>query len=101
MVAVFVVYPPNSLAENRVQASQTPVRIQLHRHALLRYRGYMSKVDLDFNEPVPLTAEEDEETLAAIDRGIQAADEGRTVSVEEAREMISQWIVKSASLKTR
>jgi predicted transcriptional regulator len=61
----------------------------------------MNKVDLDFNEPVPLTAEEDDETFAAIDRGIKAADEGRTVSVEEAREMISQWIAKSASPKTR
>jgi predicted transcriptional regulator len=61
----------------------------------------MGMVDLDFNEPVPLMAEEDQETLAAIDRGLQAADEGRTVSVDEAREMISQWIAKSASPKTR
>jgi predicted transcriptional regulator len=50
---------------------------------------------------VPLTAEEDGETLAAIDRGLKGADEGRTVSVEEVREMISQWIAKSASPKTR
>ena len=73
----------------------------MRRTFLLSYRGYMGKVDLDFNEPVPLTAEEDEETLAAIDRGVQSADEGRTVSVEDAREMISQWIAKSASQKTR
>ena len=61
----------------------------------------MSKLDLDFSEPVPLTAEEDEETLAAIDRSLQTADEGRTVSVEEYREMISPLIAKSASPKTR
>lgn len=29
---------------------------------------------IDFNDPAPLTEEEDEETLAAIDRGIKAAD---------------------------
>jgi hypothetical protein len=40
---------------------------------------------VDFNDPVPLTEEEDEETLAAIDRGIKAADEGRVVSSEEVR----------------
>jgi predicted transcriptional regulator len=61
----------------------------------------MGKIDLDFNEPVPLTEEEDEETLAAIDRGIRDADEGRTVSLDEARKMIPQWIAKSASPKKR
>jgi hypothetical protein len=48
----------------------------------------MGKVIVDFNEPVPVTEEEDEETLAAIDRGINDADEGRTVSLDEARKMI-------------
>jgi hypothetical protein len=47
----------------------------------------MDKVEPDFNDPTPLTGDEDEETIAAIDRRIQAADGGRTVSVEEAREM--------------
>ena len=61
----------------------------------------MSKVDVDFNEPVRLTEEEDEETLAAIDRGIQDADQGRSVSLDEARKMIPQWISKSASPKKR
>jgi predicted transcriptional regulator len=40
---------------------------------------------------------EDEETLAAIDRGIKAADEGRTVSLEEVRKMIPEWIRKFES----
>ena len=41
----------------------------------------------------------DAETLAAIDRGIKDADEGRTVSLDEARKLIPQWISKwSASV---
>ncbi|HWE50741.1 MAG TPA: hypothetical protein VG273_13175 [Bryobacteraceae bacterium] len=51
----------------------------------------MSKVSLNFNEPLPLKAEEDHERLAAIDRGIQCADENRTVSFEEARKLIPEW----------
>ncbi len=45
--------------------------------------------------------EEDEETLAAIDRGIKAADEGRTVSLEEVRKMIPEWIRKFESRNQR
>ena len=41
--------------------------------------------------------EEDEETLAAIARGIKAADEGRVVSLEEVRTMIPEWIRKFES----
>ena len=36
--------------------------------------------------------EVDETTAAAIQRGIQAADDGQVVSSEEAREHIRQWI---------
>ncbi len=43
--------------------------------------------------------EVDAETLAAIDRGIKAADEGRTVSLEEVRKMIPKWISKFESQK--
>jgi predicted transcriptional regulator len=53
--------------------------------------------ELDFDRPVrELTEEEDEATLAAIDRGIKDADEGRTVSIEEARLHIQQWLTKSS-----
>ncbi len=45
--------------------------------------------------------DEDEETLAAIDRGIKAADEGRTVSLEEVRKMISEWTRKFEARKQR
>jgi predicted transcriptional regulator len=49
----------------------------------------------------PLTDEEDDATLAAIDRGIEDADEGRTVPLEEVRKMIPEWILKFESRKRR
>jgi predicted transcriptional regulator len=39
----------------------------------------------------------DAETLAAIDRGIKDADEGRTVPIDQVRKMIPQWISKFES----
>ena len=56
---------------------------------------------LDFDESAPILDEEDEATLAAIDRGIKAADEGRTVPLEEVRKMIPQWISKFESQTRR
>jgi predicted transcriptional regulator len=44
--------------------------------------------------------EVDEETLAAIDRGIKAADEGRVVPLEEIRRRLQEWHTKSSSRKT-
>jgi predicted transcriptional regulator len=43
----------------------------------------------------------DAETVAAIDRGIKDADEGRTVSLDEARKLIPRWISKFESQKVR
>jgi predicted transcriptional regulator len=43
----------------------------------------------------------DAEALAAIDRGIKDADEGRTVSLEEVRKLIPQWIAKFDSQNPR
>jgi predicted transcriptional regulator len=54
-------------------------------------------VDLKLTEEV----EVDAETLLAIDRGIKDANEGRTVSIDEARKMIPQWISKSESQAPR
>lgn len=41
--------------------------------------------------------EVDAETAAAIERGIQSADEGRSISLDEARERMKQWLSKSPS----
>ncbi|MEP7352700.1 MAG: hypothetical protein ABI824_05665 [Acidobacteriota bacterium] len=55
----------------------------------------MPETILDQNLPdVDPEGEEDESTLAAIDRGIQAAAEGRTVALEDVRKMIPKWISK-------
>jgi len=63
------------------------------------YSKYMA--DLRLHIPVTEEVEVDPETSAAINRGIKEADQGRTVSVEEAREMIPQWISKFESQKRR
>lgn len=66
------------------------------------YRSGMGEVKkLDFNEPAPILDEEDEATLNAIDRGIQAADEGRVVPLDEVRQRMQTWLTKSSSPKTR
>lgn len=62
--------------------------------------GEVKNLDFD-KDPAPILDEEDEATLAAIDRGVKSADEGRTVSLEEVRRRMEQWPTKSSSLKTR
>ena len=58
-------------------------------------------VDLNWHVPVTEEVAVDAETLAAIDRGIKDADEGRTVSLEEVRKLIPQWIAKFDSKNPR
>jgi predicted transcriptional regulator len=56
------------------------------------------------NQDIDRTAildEEGEATLAAIDRGITSADEGRVVPLKEVRLRMNRWLTKSSSLKTR
>ncbi|MGH9447453.1 MAG: hypothetical protein ACRD3O_17225 [Terriglobia bacterium] len=48
--------------------------------------------------PTPLTEEEDEVTLAALDKGADDADAGRVTPIEEVEKMLPQWISKSSSL---
>ena len=54
---------------------------------------------LDFWEPESILDDEDDATLAAIDEGIQAADEDRVVPIDEVRERVRQWLSKSSSPK--
>ena len=61
----------------------------------------MPDVTLALTQPIPLVEEEDEETLAAIDRGIEAADEGRTVALDEVRKMIPDWVSRFESQNRR
>lgn len=55
----------------------------------------------DFEKPAPVLDEEDEATLAAIDEGLRDAKSGRTVSVEQVRELLPKWISASSSRKER
>ena len=57
----------------------------------------MAIQDPDWSEAVPMDEEVDEETLAAIDLSVKAADEGRLFTAEEARERLSRWIIKSST----
>ena len=56
---------------------------------------------IDFDDPGPIDAEEDEETLAAIEEGIRDAEAGRTAPIEEVRKLLPQWITASSSRKER
>jgi predicted transcriptional regulator len=49
----------------------------------------------------PTADEEDEETLAAIDEGIQDAEAGRVAPAEKARELLPKWTTASSTRKRR
>jgi predicted transcriptional regulator len=54
---------------------------------------------LDLNDPAPLLEDEDEETLAELDRRIREADAGTGVSIEEVRKRLREWTTASSSRK--
>jgi predicted transcriptional regulator len=58
-------------------------------------------VDLKLGVPATDPVSVDAETLAAIDQGVEDADLGRTVSLEEAQQSIPRWISKFESHKPR
>lgn len=58
-------------------------------------------VNLKFEEPATEEVEVDDETLAAIDRGLEDVEAGRTISLEDVRKRLPQWISKSDSPNRR
>ena len=58
-------------------------------------------VDLKLQQPVTEEVEVDAETAAAIQRGIKAADEDRTVPADEVRKLIPQWISEFSTRNPR
>lgn len=54
-------------------------------------------VDLKLDSPATEEVKVDAGTLAAIDLGIKAADEGRTIPLDDVRQMIPKWISKFKS----
>lgn len=98
-MAVFV--PDAQAGHERAGRRISPIGVR-RRIAITRDRRYRKgMVDLKFQVPVTAEVTVDAETLAAIDRGIEDADAGRTVSLEEARQMIPEWISKFESHKAR
>jgi predicted transcriptional regulator len=57
--------------------------------------------DFERNHTGSILDSEDEDTLAAIDRGIKAVDEGRFVPMENVGQRMQTWLTKPSSPKTR
>ncbi|HEY6341347.1 MAG TPA: hypothetical protein VIY49_07635 [Bryobacteraceae bacterium] len=57
--------------------------------------------DLEFERPATDEVEVDAETLAAIDRAVDAAKAGRGMSLDELRKTIPEWISKFESRNPR
>ena len=71
-----------------------------HATSATNYAGFASRatpgycngmIDLKLQVPRTDKVHVDAETLSAIDLGIKDADEGRTVSIDDARKMIPKW----------
>jgi predicted transcriptional regulator len=58
-------------------------------------------VDLKLHVPVAEEVEVNAETLAAVDRGVEAANKGDTVPLNELRKLIPKWIAKFESQARR
>jgi predicted transcriptional regulator len=63
--------------------------------------GMPKAKEFEFEKPVPAMDDEDEATLAAVDKGIRDAKAGRTVPLEEVRKLLAKWITGSSSPKQR
>jgi len=58
-------------------------------------------IDLKLETPVVEEAQVDAGTLAGIDRGLEDAKAGRTVSIDEFRNMVAQWTSRFESQRPR
>jgi predicted transcriptional regulator len=56
----------------------------------------MDERRVEFGNSDHLLDEEDEQTLAAIDRGLKAADEGRLIPAEDVCRRIEEWLTGSS-----
>lgn len=76
-------------------------RAATHPYALLPKFAYVIGVanpeSIDLFVSTEEEVEVDAETTAAIERGIQAADEERFTTLDQAREQMKQWLLKSSS----
>jgi len=76
------------------------ISLQLSRDSA--YDKFMAKAKkFDLEAPAPISDEEDEETLAAIDEGIRDAEADRLVPAEKARELLPKWTIASSTRKRR
>lgn len=57
--------------------------------------------EFEFEKPVRVSDDEDEATLAAIDKGVDDAKANRTVPIAEVRKLLPTWITGSSSRKER
>lgn len=57
--------------------------------------------DLKLDQPATEEVTVDSETVAAIDKGLEDARDGRSTPADEVREMIPRWISKFVSQKPR
>jgi predicted transcriptional regulator len=103
---------PRDIIVTVSREDRTPINMSLHApdsthstedsFANRSHMGYPTgMIDLKLEEPVTEEIEVDAETLAAIDRGLEAADRGETVSLGDARKMIPRWISKFESRPQR
>jgi hypothetical protein len=67
--------------------------LPLRRPTIPAYDKPMAKAKkFELESPAPILDEEDEETLAAIDKGIRDAKAGRTIPAEEMRRRLREWV---------